>query len=383
MKPYFRAAAPVALLFSVGFLAGCRKKEAPPAEAPPPAEVKVITATPTRAVMTMDQPGRMEAYRQAEVRARVSGIVTSRPYEEGQEVKAGTPLFIIDPAPLQAAFDAADAALTEAQANHALAIDKRERFDNLIAANAVSVREAREAASEEKQASARIASATAEKEMARLQLEYATVTSPIDGRARRAQVTEGALVGEGSATLLTTVEQIDPIYVNFSQPVADVMAMRQSVSKGQMEGVDPASLKVELVLGDGTVYGQPGKLLFADLAVDPGTDSVAMRAVFPNKDRQLLPGMYVRVKLDNAVRKDAILLPRVAVVRSGAGAQVMTVNAENKVVPVDIVANTMSGDQWLVTSGLTGGEKIIVENAGYMMPGSEVVPITGEATPQP
>lgn len=383
MNPLSRAALPVAIVCSFGFLSGCRKTEAPPAASTGIPEVKVIAAIPSRVVMTIEQPGRLEAFRQAEVRARVSGIVISRPYEEGQEVKAGTPLFLIDPAPLQAAFEAADAALNEAEANLALAVDKRERYDTLVSANAVSVRESREAASEEKQAAAQIASAKAEKEMARLKLDYATVTSPIDGRARRANVTEGALVGEGSATLLTTVEQIDPIYVNFSQPVADVIALRQSISKGQMEGLPQTELKVEIMMPDGSIYQEAGKLLFSDLAVDPGTDSVAMRALFPNKNRELLPGMYVRVKLDRAVHKEAILLPRVAVVRSSGGATVMTVSEQGDVVPVEVKADTMRGDQWLVTSGLKGGEKIIVENAGYMMPGSKVKAITGETTPQP
>lgn len=359
-------------------LGGCSKQQevaaGPPQETP---EVKVITAKASAEVMTIEQPGRLEAYRQAEVRARVSGIVMSRPYEEGQEVKAGTPLFLIDPAPLQAALNSTAAALAEAEATHALAVDKQQRYEGLISSNAISIRDLQEAKSEVAQAEARISAAKAAQESAKLQLDYATVVSPIEGRARRANVTEGALVGENDATLLTTVEQIDPIYVNFSQPVTDVMALRKSISAGNVQGLDQAEIKVELVLGDGSTYGTPGKLLFSDLAVDPGTDSVAMRALFPNPERALLPGMYVRVKLDRAIQKDAILVPRVAVVRSPDGAAVMSVNEAGEVTPIQVQAHTMRGDQWMVTSGLKGGEQIIVENAEYMFPGTKVKPVTG------
>jgi len=361
----------------LSLLSGCRKAavSAPAAGTP---EVKVISLQPTTLPLTIEEPGRLEAFRQAEVRARVPGIVMQRPYEEGQEVKAGTPLFLIDPAPLQAEFDAAEAALEEAVANHALATDKLERYKNLISSSAISARDLQESVSEEKQAAAKISSAKANRETAKLRLEYATVVSPIDGRARRANVTEGALVGEGSATLLTTVEQIDPIYVNFSQPSSEVIALRDSITKGAMDGVAQQEVKVELVLGDGSVHPQSGKLLFTDLAVDPGTDSIAMRAVFPNAERKLLPGMYVRVRLDRAVMKNAILLPRVALVRNTEGAQVMALNENDEVQPLDVKADTMRGDHWLVTSGLKGGETIIIENAAMMIPGSKVKGIRTE-----
>lgn len=364
-------------VLSLSLLSGCRKAAAPAPAAGIP-EVKVISLQPTSLPVTIEEPGRLEAYRQAEVRARVPGIVMKRPYEEGQEVKAGTPLFLIDPAPLQAELDAADASLAEAIANHALATDKLERYQNLITSSAISARDLQESVSEEKQAAAKIASAKANRETAKLKLEYATVVSPIDGRARRAQVTEGALVGEGSATLLTTVEQIDPIYVNFSQPASEVIALRDSITKGTMDGVVEQEVKVELILSDGSVHPQPGKLSFADLAVDPGTDSIAMRAVFPNAERKLLPGMYVRVKLDRAMMKNAILLPRVALVRNTEGAQVMALNENDEVLPLDVKADTMRGDHWLVTSGLKGGETIIIENAAMMVPGSKVKGIRPE-----
>ncbi len=376
MKRFYQMNLMLSVL-GLSLLPGCRKATAPAPAAGIP-EVKVISLQPTSLPLTIEEPGRLEAFRQAEVRARVPGIVMKRPYEEGQEVKAGTPLFLIDPAPLQAEFDAADAALSEAVANHALATDKLERYQNLITSSAISARDLQESVSEEKQAAAKIASAKATKEMAKLKLEYATVVSPIDGRARRANVTEGALVGEGSATLLTTVEQIDPIYVNFSQPASEVIALRDSITKGTMAGVAEQEVKVELILSDGSVHPQHGKLLFADLAVDPGTDSIAMRAVFPNAERRLLPGMYVRVKLDRAMMKNAILLPRVALVRNTEGAQVMSLNENDEVMPLNVKADTMRGDHWLVTSGLKGGETIIIENAAMMVPGSKVKGIRSE-----
>lgn len=365
----------------LGALSSCSKPAAAAAEAGAPQEtpeVGFVTVNATEVTLTTDLPGRLEAYRQAEVRARVPGIVTARTYEEGQEVKEGTQLFKIDPAPMKAAADAADAKLQEMEANHASAVDKLERYQNLASSQAISERNLREATSAERQAAAQILSAKAELEMAKLKLEYATVTSPISGRARRANVTEGALVGEGSATLLTTVEQIDPIYVNFSQPSAEVLALQRAVSEGRLKGLEKDSIKVELVLGDGSVYPAAGKLLFSDLAVEPTTDSIAMRALFPNPDRALLPGMYMRVKMDRAVDKRAFLVPRVALVRSPGSAQLMILDDKDEVIALPVVADTMQEGKWLVTSGLKGGERVVVENAGFLMPGMKVKPVAAK-----
>lgn len=267
------------------FLLGCEEAADAGKTAEAPAEVGVIVARPAPIGITSELPGRLEAYRQAEVRARVAGIVTRRLYEEGQDVRAGTVLFQIDPAPLKAALDISRGALARAEASHAAAADKLKRYADLIKDRAISEREYTEAQTDARQALAQIASAKAELEQARLRLGYATVTAPIDGRARRALVTEGALVGEDSPTPLTRVEQIDPIYVNFSQPAGEVAAMQRAIREGQVKGVADKDIAVRLVLADGSEYPLAGELLFSDLAVDPGTDTIAMRALFRNPHR--------------------------------------------------------------------------------------------------
>lgn len=365
----------LAITTLLALLAGCGKQNPrADAAAAAPQEVAVLTVHPSSTALTVELPGRLEAYRQAEVRARVAGIVTARLYEEGQEVRKNAPLFRIDPAPLKAALDVAAGTLARAEANALGATDKRKRYDDLVTDRAVSERDHTEALIEERQAKAEVASARAELERARLQLSYATVTAPIDGRARRALVTEGALVGQDSATPLTTVEQIDPIYVNFSQPAADVAALRRAIDTGRVQGVAQKDIKVYLMLPDGSEYAQTGKLLFTDLAVDPGTDSVAMRALFPNAQRELLPGAYVRIRLDRAIDTAAIAVPRDAVTRTADDATVKVVDAASKVAVVPVQVNELKGHNWLVTRGLKGGERVIVENAATLVAGTVVTP---------
>ncbi|WP_322023905.1 MexX/AxyX family multidrug efflux RND transporter periplasmic adaptor subunit [Burkholderia sp. BCC1977] len=335
----------------------------------------VVTVRPTAVPMTVELPGRLDAYRQAEVRARVAGIVTARTYEEGQEVKQGAVLFRIDPAPLKAARDAARGALAKAQAAALAASDKRRRYDDLVRDRAVSERDHTEAVADDTQAKADVASAKAELARAQLQLDYATVTAPISGRARRALVTEGALVGQDQATPLTTVEQLDPIYVNFSQPAADVDALRRAVKSGRATGIAQHDVTVTLLRADGTAYPLKGKLLFSDLAVDPTTDTVAMRALFPNPERELLPGAYVRIALDAAVDQRAILVPRDALLRTADRTSVRVVGTNGKVKDVEVVADQMSGRDWRITRGLAGGERVIVDNAAQFTPDSAVKPV--------
>ena len=216
-----------------------------------------------------------------------------------------------------------------------------------------------------------------------MQLSYATVTAPIDGRARRALVTEGALVGQDSATPLTTVEQIDPIYVNFSQPAADVAALRRAIDTARVKGVMQKDIKVRLILPDGHEYAQTGTLLFTDLAVDPGTDTVAMRALFPNRQRELLPGSYVRIKLDRAIDTAAIAVPRDAVTRTADEASVKVVDAAGKVAVLPVQVNQLKGRNWLVTGGLKGGERVVVENTAGLEPGAIVTPRERTVEKQP
>ena len=348
-----------------------------------PAEVGVIVAKATPTAVASELPGRLEPYREAEVRARVAGIVTRRLYEEGQEVTRGTPLFQIDPAPLQAAYDSEAAALARAQANLSAAADKLRRYADLVSDRAISERDHAESVAEERQARAEVALAKANLQSARLRLEYARVTSPIDGRARRALVTEGALVGEGQATPLTVVQQLDPIYVNFSQPAAEVMQLQKQIRAGALQGVAPDKMRVRLLLPDGSEYGQGGTLSFADLAVDPGTDNVTMRALFANPGRELLPGMYVRVRLEQAVNRDTFLVPRNALLRNADGAHLLVAGDDGELRSVAVAAHRLLGPNWVVTEGLTGGERVVVENAAQLAPGQKIKPVERAAPSAP
>lgn len=363
-------------------VSACSKKEAPEA-AKAPAEIGVIVAKATSTSVASELPGRLEPYREAEVRARVAGIVTRRLYEEGQEVARGAPLFQIDPAPLQAAYDSEAAALARAQANLSAAADKLRRYADLVSDRAISERDHAESVAEERQARAEVALAKANLQSARLRLEYARVTSPIDGRARRALVTEGALVGEGQATPLTVVQQLDPIYVNFSQPAAEVMQLQKQIRAGALEGVAPDKMRVRLLLPDGSEYGQGGTLSFADLAVDPGTDNVTMRALFDNPDRVLLPGMYVRVRLEQAVNRDTYLVPRDALLRNADGAHLLVAGDDGELRSVAVAAHRLLGPNWVITEGLEGGERVVVENAAQLAPGQKIKPVERAAPSAP
>lgn len=371
-----------ALAVAAFVAAGCGKHESEH-DAAAPREASVVTVKKTSVPLSVELPGRLDAYRQAEVRARVVGIVTARTYEEGQEVKRGAVLFRIDPAPFKAARDAAAGALEKAQAAHLAALDKRRRYDELVRDRAVSERDHTEALADERQAKAAVASARAELARAQLQLDYATVTAPIDGRARRALVTEGALVGQDQATPLTTVEQLDPIYVNFSQPAADVESLRRAVKSGRAAGIAQQDVEVTLVRPDGSTYARKGKLLFADLAVDPSTDTVAMRALFPNPERELLPGAYVRIALDRAVARDAILVPRDALLRTADSATVKVVGQNGKIRDVTVEAAQMKGRDWIVTRGLAGGERVVVVDAAQFEAGTTVKALERGAAAQP
>lgn len=371
-----------ALAVAAFVAAGCGKHESEH-DAAAPREASVVTVKKTSVPLSVELPGRLDAYRQAEVRARVAGIVTARTYEEGQEVKRGAVLFRIDPAPFKAARDAAAGALEKARAAHLAALDKRRRYDELVRDRAVSERDHTEALADERQAKAAVASASAELARAQLQLDYATVTAPIDGRARRALVTEGALVGQDQATPLTTVEQLDPIYVNFSQPATDVESLRRAVKSGRAAGIAQQDVEVTLVRPDGSTYARKGKLLFADLAVDPSTDTVAMRALFPNPERELLPGAYVRIALDRAVARDAILVPRDALLRTADSATVKVVGQNGKIRDVTVEAAQMKGRDWIVTRGLAGGERVVVVDAAQFEAGTTVKALERGAAAQP
>lgn len=374
---------PLTLLFVSLALAAC---DAPapgqPGQMPPP-EVKVEIVKPQRVVVKTELPGRIQALRSAEVRARVEGIIQHRRFTEGSEVKAGDLLFQIDPATLKADLDAAQANQARAEADLTQARLKQKRLQNLLAKNAVSQQEYDEAFARLKQAEADVAAAKAALARASIDLEYASVQAPITGRIGRALVTEGALVGKGEATHLATIEQLDPLYVNFTQSSSEMLRFRRERANHDNTARDP---DVRVLLEDGSTYTHPGKLLFSEMTVDPGTGEVLMRAEVPNPDRLLLPGMFVRVEVEQAVYEQAFTVSQRALIRSAQGEQVMTVLPDGKVVPLPVKTDRAQGDRWIIRSGLSGGEQVIVEGLQKVRPGSpaHAVPVdapTSDAAP--
>ena len=357
-------------LLAVCCLSACDGDHTPAIQTPPPAEVGVITIAPATVALAMELPGRLEATRVAEVRARVPGILLRRVYREGSDVRAGEVLFRIDPAPLQAVADAASAALQNAQATLVDAEAKLQRYTVLLKADAVSHQDYDDALAARQAAVANVASATAALRSARLNLSYATVVAPIAGRAGRALVTEGALVGQSEVTPLTTIEQIDPIYVDITESSADLLRLRRALEAGRLHA--PATAAVTLTTEDGQRYAMPGKLLFGEQSVDPATGSVFMRAEFPNPHAELLPGMYVRAQVQQAQRSAAIRVPLQAVMRTIDGAQVYVVGADSKVSARPVTTGSMQGQFWIIETGLRSGERVIVDGIQKAKPGAKV-----------
>jgi len=371
---YLRRIAVMAAALSV--LAACGGK--PPAVpggagAPPPPQVGVVTVAPQPVAFSTELPGRLEASRVAEVRARAAGIVLERKFQEGSEVKAGQVLYRIDPAPMRAALGSAEAALAKAEANLTLARLKADRYKPLIEKGVVSRQSYDDVIAARDQAEAEVAAAKAARETARLNLGYATVTAPIAGRIGRALVTEGALVGQGEPTPLATIQQIDPIYLNLTQSSAEALQLRRALADGKAKRVAAGEAQVTLITEDGEQYPHPGRLLFSDLSVDPGTGVVTVRVLVPNPERALLPGMYVRARLEQGVQEGAILVPHAAVSHNPRGqAQVMLVNGENKVEARIVKAERSVGDKWVVSEGLAAGDRVIVEGLQRARPGTVV-----------
>ncbi len=353
-----------AIFFLLALLTGCGPSGSkPPAGGPgagmPPPEVDVITVTPGRATFTQDLPGRLQAYRTAQVRARVEGIVEKRLFAEGSDVKEGATLFQIDARTYAATVDA-----TKADVDAARLIV--ERYKPLLEIRAVSKQEYDAAEAKLKQVQAALT-------RAQIDLDNTRVPAPIRGRIGRALVTEGALVGRGEATPLGIIEQIDPIYANFTQPGADLLRLQQAIKSGKMKRADSA--KVELLLEDGSVYPLPGKLFFSDLAVDPTTGAVSLRAEFPNPRRELLPGMFVRVRFAEAVADNTIRIPQRAVQGGPQGQFVMLVTQGGKAAPQPVKTGGMAGGDFVIAEGLKGGEQVIVNGLQKARPGSPVKPV--------
>ncbi len=371
-----------ATLLAAGALAGCSRAAKPVASAAP-VEVGVVTLEPTPVTLTRELPGRTSAYRVAEVRARVNGIVLKRLFTEGSDVKEGQKLFLIDPAPYQAALDGAKAALARAEANVANARLQADRYADLVKDNAVSRQEYDNATAALKTADADVAAARAAEQAARINLGYTTVTAPVSGRIGRSAVTEGAYVQASQATLLAVVQQLDPVYVDLAQSTAEVLKLRRDLESGRLQSAGPGRARVRLVTEDGREYGQDGTLQFADVTVDPSTGSIALRALFPNPARELLPGMFVRARLAEGVNPQALLVPQVAVTRDQKGMPTaLVVNAEKKVERRQLVTDRAVGDAWLVTAGLKAGEQVIVEGLQKVRPGVQVNPVPAPGAKQ-
>jgi membrane fusion protein (multidrug efflux system) len=357
-----------AVLAMAVLLAACGQGDKAPAAAAAPAgggmpapEVGVIVATPADIGLVTELPGRLEASRVAEVRARAAGILQRRLFREGSDVKAGQPLFAIDAAPYQATYQSAQAQLARAQANLTRTSDTAKRYAPLVAANAISKQDYDDAVAAKTQAEADVSVAKAAVQTAKISLDYAAVTAPISGRIGRALVTEGALVGQGDATALAVIQQINPLYVNFTQSASEAMRLRRAMEAGTLKRGSDGAAAVRIVLEDGSEYAQAGKLLFSDLTVDAATGQITLRAEVPNPKGDLLPGLYVRVKLEQAQVSNGIAVPQQAVTRSDAGDTLTVVGADGKLEKRRVKVTTGQNNRWIVTEGLKAGEQVMVD----------------------
>jgi len=345
-------------------LSGCdepRVAQADVAEVQPP-EVSIVTLTPTPRPYVRNLPGRIAPTRISEVRARVPGIILERTFQQGADVKAGDVLYRIDPAPFSVELDAANAALAKSEAVLVQAEQQAARAEKLIKEQTISQAQYETATANYRQAAADVAARKAEVARAKLNLAHAEVRSPISGRVGRALVTEGALVGQGDATHLATVQQLDPIYADFTQSVTELQQLRRDFESGALEQVDRDAAKVKLVLDDGTIYEHAGKLLFSDATVDPSTGQVTLRAEFPNPKRELLPGMYVRVQIEQGIDVDALAVPLQAIRRDDTGgSQVFVVRPDNRTVARPVRTGHLVDDQWIIEDGIKAGDRVVVE----------------------
>lgn len=336
----------------------------------PPAEVGVVTVQPRDVGLVTELPGRLEASRTAQVRARAAGIVQERLFREGSDVRQGQALFRIDAAPYQQQVASAQATLARAQANLGQARALAERYRPLVEANAISKQEYANAVAAQKAAEAEVAAGEAAVRTAQINLNYASVTAPISGRIGRALVTEGALVGQGEPTPLAVIQQIHPLYVNLTQSSMEILNLRRQLAQGRLK--NGSNDRVKIVLEDGSEYPQAARLLFADLSVDPTSGQVSLRAEVPNAQGLLLPGMYVRVQVQQATAANAILLPQQAVTRGPQGDTVMVVAADGKVAPRTIKVGGSQDGQWVVLEGLNPGEQVMVDGFMKLQPGAAV-----------
>ncbi len=373
--------AAIALLVLPVALAACGR--APPAVSAPPPEVGVVRVHAGSVPLTREVVGRLAPLRTADVRARVAGILLKRLYREGSEVKEGQKLFQIDPAPLQAALDAAIAALAQADANAKNAHVTADRNRTLLPSGLVARSDVDTSNANERSTAAAVKQAEANVEAARINLGYATVTAPISGRSGQQAVTEGALVGQGEATLLTTIQQIDHLYVNFDRPADEILRLREQEQTGEVALIGHDQARLQVILPSGQPYHEVGTVDFADVTVDPTNGALAFRGVIPNADRLLLPGMFVNIRLLLGQQNHAFLVSQAAVRRDSAGAYVQVVGDDGRVAQKRITADDMSGSDWIVTQGLSDGDQVIVSGVDKVKPGmlAKAVPYgAGSAT---
>lgn len=370
-------------LLALGLFAGCKEAPAAPPSQNRPVEVGVVTVQTEKVTLHRELPGRTSPFRIAEVRARVDGIVLERLFTEGGEVKKGESLYRIDPLPYQASLASAEANLARAEANLESKRLLAERYVELIKERAISQQDHDNAVAAHKAAEAEVAAAKAAVQTARINLGYTRVLSPISGRIGRSVVTEGAFVRQAEGTLMATVQQLDPIYVDVTQPSTELLRLQRELESGHLVRDDEGRARVRLQLEDGTLYPELGTLQFSDVSVNPTTGSVTLRAIFPNPDKKLLPGMFVRAQLEEGSRPDAVLVPQIAVRRDAQGkASVLVVGEDNEVAVRPVVAPRAVGDKWLVTEGLSAGDRVIVEGLQKVRPGAVVNVVASSTSKQ-
>lgn len=379
LPPLPRRALAAATSLGLLALAACGEKPAAPAAQAP--EVTVLTAHRSNVDRDLELPGRTTAFQQAQVRARVDGIVQKRAFEEGGDVKANQVLYQIDPAPYQAALDSAKATLQRAQATLVTASAQLERYKVLVAANAVSKQLYDNSVAAQGQASADVAAGKAAVEVAQINLGYTAVKAPIGGRSSVSLVTAGAYVQASAATLLTTVQQLDPIYVDLAQSSVQGLQTRRALASGQLKVDGPDAAQVRLTMEDGSSYALPGKLQVSGVQVDPATGTVALRVVFPNPQHVLLPGMFVRAKVGQGVQQNIFLLPEEAIGHNRKGqAYALVVGGDHKVVEKIVKADDLVNNNWVVENGLAEGDQVIVSGQQKVTPGVTVTTVAAAPT---
>ncbi len=374
------------LLIAAMFLGGCHRKPAAAAGAPPAAEVGVVTLKARPVTFITELPGRTTAVLTADVRPQVNGLILKRIFVEGAEVKAGDQLYQIDPATYQATYDSAVATLAYDQAALVTARAKSARYKPLAAAQAVSRQDYDDAVATAGEAVATIGIAQAAIEQARINLTYTKVKASISGRIGRSAVTPGALVTAGQTTVLATVTQLDPIYVDVIQPATTLLRLRQELAAGKIQQTGPNQAKIELVLENGSKYPVSGTLQFSEVTVDQATGTVVVRAIFPNADHLLLPGLFVRAELQEGTDDQALLVPQVGVSHNTHGdPTVLVVDKDSKAALKIIQTSRAIGDSWVVTGGLAPGDKVIVDGLQKIRPGAEVhaTEVKADAAPTP